>query len=286
LSKGEGGPEGPNAHYLDPAMPSARGPTAIGSPKPDLVAIGTAIADIPLQSASGDGTTAVATSPMTGTDVAAAIAAGAAVLVWQAAGSSLPADRITEYLRSGAIDVSHDALVQGSGFLDVAESVRLATGAGGILASPGTLVAGTYRGVRTEVYPRTIAAGASDTLPLRLENRGGTAVPVAISDAAYTLLGTYSLSNATIRDAYSPNGDIVFWLNASGVSKVDGTTLAIVQVASPIPGAWGNADLVKVTATSDFSRLVWNQGTSYVMNYSYTLGAMDWAVNGSNWAGQ
>jgi len=286
LSKGEGGPEGPNPHYLDPAMPSARGPTAIGSPKPDIVAIGTAIADIPLQSAPGDGTTAVTTSPMTGTDVAAAIATGAAALVWQAAGSGVAADRITEYLRSGATDLSYDALVQGSGFLDVAESVRLATGSGGILASPATLVAGAYRGVRSEAYPRTLAAGASDALTLRLENRGGTAVPVAISDAAYTLLGTYSFTNVTIRDAYSANGDIVFWLNASGVSKVDGTTLAISQVLPPIPGAWASADLVKVTATSDFSRLVWNQGTSFAMNYTYTLGAMDWAVNASNWAGR
>ncbi|TLZ58322.1 MAG: hypothetical protein E6K17_01180, partial [Methanobacteriota archaeon] len=284
-SRQEGGPEGPNPHYLDPAVTSARGPTAIGTPKPDLVVIGTAIADIPLQSAPADGSTAVATTPMTGTDVAAAIASGAAALTIQAAGSGIPVDRITEFLRSGAVDLSYDAMVQGSGFLDVAESVRLARGAGGILASPATLVAGAYRGVRSAAYPRLLAAGASDALTLQLENRGSVSAPVSVADAAYTLLGTYSMTNTTVRDLYSPNGDIVFWLNASGVSKVNGTTLAISRILAPIPGAWGSADLVKVTATSDFARLVWNQGTAYQMNYSYTLLAMEWAVNASNWAG-
>ncbi len=284
-SSQEGGPEGPNPHFLDPAIPSARGPTAIGSPKPDLVAIGTAITDLPLQSASGGGTTAVASTPMTGTDVASAIVAGAAALVRQAAGGGASVDRIAQFLRSGAVDLSHDPLVQGSGFLDVAEAVRLARGGGGILASPATLVAGTYRGARTEAFPRTLAPGGSDALTLRLENRGTMNTPVTISDAAYTLLGTYSLSNATVRDAYSPNGDIVFWVNGTGVSKVEGTTLAIVQVLGPIPGAWGSADLVKVTATSEFSRLVWPQGTTFAMNYSYTLSALDWEMNGTNWAG-
>ncbi|HTD80774.1 MAG TPA: S8 family serine peptidase, partial [Thermoplasmata archaeon] len=168
----EGGQEGPNAHFLDPALPSARGPTAIGGPKPDLLAIGTAITDLPLQSASGGGITAVATTPMTGTDVAAAIAAGAVALVRQAAGSGVSADRIAQFLRSGALDLSYDALVQGSGFLDVAESVRLARGGGGVLASPATLVAGTYRGARADAYPRTLAPGGSDSLTLRPENRG------------------------------------------------------------------------------------------------------------------
>ncbi|TLZ70561.1 MAG: hypothetical protein E6K10_07530 [Methanobacteriota archaeon] len=284
-SSQEGGAEGPNAHYLDLASASARGPSALGTPKPDLVAIGTAVTDIPLASATGDGTTAVAGSPLTGTDVASAVGAGAAAIVRQAAGASASADRIAEYLRSGSVDVSYDAMVQGSGFIDVAESVRLARGAGGIAVSPGTLLAGTYRGVRAASYPHLIAPGGSDTLALRIENRGSVSTPVSVSDAAYSLVGTYQVSAANVRDLYSPNGDIAFWLNATGVSKVNGTTLAVEPLLPPIPGGWAAADLVKVTATGDFSQLVSIQGTTYQMNYTYTLAALDWQVNPANWGG-
>ncbi|HLE45492.1 MAG TPA: S8 family serine peptidase [Thermoplasmata archaeon] len=285
----EGGAEGPNAHFTDLAMSAARGPTAMGTPKPDLVAIGAAITDLPLHSAPGDGTTAVAASPLIGSDVSAAIAAGAAAIVRQAYqeryGAPPAADLLADLLRSGAMDLAHDALVQGSGFLDVAESVRLARGLGGLLVSPGALVAGDYRGLRAASFPRILAPGASDALSLRVENRGSVQTIASVSDAAYTRLGAYTIANATVRDLYSPNGDITFWLNGTGVSKVDGTTLAVLAIVPPIPGAWAGADLVKVTATSDIDRLVWRTGVTTTLNYSYTLSAMDWQVNASNWVG-
>ena len=288
-SSQEGGAEGPNAHFTDLAMSAARGPTAMGTPKPDLVAIGTAITDLPLHSAPGDGTTAVAASPLIGSDVSAAIAAGAAAIVRQAYqqryGVPPSADLIADLLRSGAMDLSHDALVQGSGFLDVAESVRLARGLGGLLVSPGALVAGDYRSLRAASFPRILAPGASDALTLRVENRGSVQTIATVSDAVYTRLGAYTITNATVRDLYSSNGDITFWLNATGLSKVDGTTRAVLQIAPPIPGAWAGADLVKVTATSDIDRLVWRTGVTTTLNYSYTLSAMDWQVNASNWIG-
>ncbi len=288
-SRQGGGTEGSNPHYLDPAMLSGRGPSAIGVPKPDLVAVGTATSDVPLQSAPGDGTTAVASAPMTGTDVAAAVVAGAAAITYQAyratEGRAPTADELISLLQSSANDLSYDAFVQGSGFLNVSQAVRLATGAGGLLVSPSTLLPGGYRGGRAAAYTRFITAGGSDNLTLGVENRGNAPTSVAVSDAAYTLLGSTTFSSATVQDLYSSNGDITFWMNATGISKVNGTTLAVMQIAPPVPGAWAAADLVKVTAWSDVDRLVWNLGTTFVMNYSYTLTAMDWQINASNWAG-
>ncbi len=288
-SRQEGGTEGWNAHYLDVAVPSGRGPAAAGFPKPDLVAIGTAIADVPIQSAPGDGMTAVSSAPMTGTDVAAAVAAGAAAIVRQAFarawGQAPLVDELAAILRSGAVDLSYDAFEQGSGFLDVAASVRLAAGEGGLLVSPATLLPGGYRGARAAAYPHLIPAGGSDTLPLLVENRGTATTTVTVTDAAYVLLGSYTFANTTVQDLYSASGDITFWLNASGVSKVNGTTLSVTRLSPPIPGAWAAADLVKVTASSEISGFVFKQGTAYRENYTYTLSALDWQANASNWIG-
>ncbi|TLZ50947.1 MAG: hypothetical protein E6K18_06215 [Methanobacteriota archaeon] len=61
--------------------------------------------------------------------------------------------------------------------------------------------------------------------------------------------------------------------------------MAAVRLAPPVPGLWANADLVKVTAYSDLSRLVTKITTNYQVNYSYALKAYDWTIDWNHWFG-
>ena len=288
LSSVVGGPEGPNPHFRNPAVPGSRGPSAQGFVKPELLAVDTAILAIPLHSAS-EGSSAIASSPMVGSDVSAAVVAGAAALVQQAftanRGRVPKIDEVRNLLLSGADDTGHDVLTQGSGFLNVSRSVRLAarTADAGLEVSPSTWHPGAYEGVTYRGFTRLMAPGDWEVANFDVANRGTSAITANAEAVTYTRLGGYVHANVTRADLYEPEGDIALWVNDTGVWKVDGATLTAWEVAPPVPGLWANADLVKVTAYSNYSLLTYKVGTTFLTNYSYTLKAYDWTIDWANW---
>jgi len=278
-----GGPEGPNPSFGDVQMTSARGPVALGIQKPELVAIGRGTLDIPLLSAA-DGTVATTPVPWTGTDLSAAVVAGAAALVYQAYKQDTLAfpdsGTVRRMLMAGADDLYQDPLTQGAGFLNATRSVRLARGdsAAGILPSVGAWHPGDYRGNAYDAFTRLVFPGTTTASSIQLQNVG-SATSVTVSDAVFTKIGEYNLANLTRRQPpYATNGDIVFWVNDTGVTKWDVLQAMPVPQVAPIPGIWAQADLVKVTAFSDYTELVEKlDETSWDTNYSYNLKAYDWA---------
>jgi len=282
-----GGIEGPNAHVRDPAVAGSRGPSAQGFVKPELLAVDTAIVSIPLHSAS-QGSAAYTSVPMVGSDVSAALVAGAVAIVQEAFaaahGRTPRVDEVRAILMSGADDMGHDVLSQGAGFLNVSRSVKLAaeTADAGLEASPPTWHPGTYNGVSHPGFTRLMLPGDWEALDFDVANRGGAPITAGVEAVAFTRSGVYSHTNVTRTDLYQPEGDVALWVNDTGLWKVNGTTFAAVQLAAPIPGAWSNADLVKVTAYSDLSRLTQQVGTSFLVNYSYTLRALDWTIDWAN----
>ena len=285
-----GGSEGPNPHFRDPAIPGSRGPTPQGFVKPELLAVDTANLAIPLHAAA-DGSSAVSSAPLTGSDVSAAIVAGAVVIVHGAftARHARPptVDEVRSLLMSGADDTGHDVLTQGAGFLNVSRSVRLAaeTADAGLEVSPSMWHPGSYRGSPHRAFTRLVFPGDPAALPMTLRNRGSSPITAGLEAVAYTKIGEYVHANVTRRDAYQPDGNLALWVNDTGVWKVDAATFAAVRVAPPIPGLWSNAELVKVTAYSDLGRIEYKIGTTFYVNYSYTLRAYDWTINWAHWGG-
>ncbi len=111
-------------------------------------------------------------------------------------------------------------------------------------------------------------------------------------------------------DWYAP-GEIVLWLNETGLHKVNpavadmsqnypssaagntvpdqlnfaGSYANVPQTVVPAtPGLWENADMVRITAYSDFSSFGEIQSGEF--NYSYRLSLMDWEWNGSYYGGE
>jgi len=285
-----GGGEGPSPHFHDAAVAGSRGPTAQGIVKPELLAVDTATVDIPLHSAS-DGSSATSSTPMVGSDFSAGIVAGAVAIVDQAFadrhGRRPTVQEVRTILMSGADDTYGDVLTQGAGFLNVSRSVKLAlqTADAGLEVSPSVWQPGAYRGTARGAFTNLLFPGDTDAHSLVLTNDGASTLTANLQAVSYTKVGQYVHTNGTHKDVYEPGGDIALWVNDTGLWKVDGATLTAVRVAPPIPGMWSNADLVKVTAYSDLSRLVAKVGTNFQVNYSYQLRTYDWTINWAHWSG-
>ena len=121
---------------------SARGPTGLGAPKPDLVQVGAfAFASGPVWGGAGNGINAF--TLFGGTSQATPVTSGSAAVVIQAylkAHGSRPSPFLVKaILKSTAIDLGYDAFVQGAGHVNVYNAAAFALGKQGILVtSPAT----------------------------------------------------------------------------------------------------------------------------------------------------
>lgn len=132
---------GPSAAaYDDVAEFSSRGPSLLGDPKPELMAIGsygftpTDVTAKNLESKKGDPNDDGAFSLFGGTSMAAPMVAGAAALVVQEmkeAGKAPDPFTVKSILMSTAKDLKNDPFVQGAGRVDALAAVKLARGDAG-----------------------------------------------------------------------------------------------------------------------------------------------------------
>lgn len=117
---------------------SARGPNALGAPKPDLVNVGAfAWTAGPVWSGYGNGANAF--TLFGGTSQATPVTSGSAAVVIQAYrsahGSSPSPFVVKSILKSTAIDLGYDAFVQGAGQVNVYNAAAYAIAKAGILVS-------------------------------------------------------------------------------------------------------------------------------------------------------
>ncbi|HVX02048.1 MAG TPA: S8 family serine peptidase [Nitrososphaera sp.] len=182
------------ASYDDVAEFSSRGPSLLGDPKPELMAVGsygftpTDVTVKDLASKKGDPNNAGAFILFGGTSMAAPMVAGAAALVVQemkkqaTPGNSMPDPfSVKSILMSTAKDLKNDPFVQGSGRVDALAAVKLAR------SSPGTFSVYTDDTARTIVnlLQKSVSSFATT---LGIINNGYAlqipgAVPAAVSSA-------------------------------------------------------------------------------------------------------
>ncbi len=300
----QGGGLGGSNHFFGDVPPRAsRGPTAMGIPKPDVVAINAGFVNLPLASVP-DGTDAYTSLlPMIGSDHSAAVASSIASLVYQAyfqTHSEYPSASIAKrLLMSGADDVGYDILTQGAGFLNANRSVAMATDTYGISSSHDFWVPGNYEGLSYEGFASLVEDGDSVKETVTLSNHGGSSETVNITDTLFAKIGENNFTNYTIdnyyypitdknaTDWYSP-GEIVMWLNETGLNKVDSAAVdgptgldlsgsfqnSPLNVVPATPGLWERASMIRVTAYTDFA--IFSELDESKLNHSYRLSLLDW----------
>ncbi|MFQ6060747.1 MAG: S8 family serine peptidase, partial [Thermoplasmata archaeon] len=285
------GVEGPNPQYGDVEISSSRGPTPVGISKPDVVAIGTASAYNPLFLAKNT------TRPI-GSDVSAAVTTGVLALIFEGYSKShngeFPtATEAKEILMAGADNINYDTLCQGAGFVNATRSVSIALGNGGISVSPSTFSFGNFHGERIPAFTNILSAGDRDVMTFRVKNNDEAGqASVSLGTSIFKKTGEYYLYNYTTKDNYSLDGSIVFWINSSGIFKVQEVGPGMFNITSQVdpfdPTPWDNAQLVKITAFTNYELMVSVAGISptgrktYVGNYSYSLYVYDWQFNPSH----
>lgn len=169
---------------------SNRGPSHMGQPKPDVVAVGAwGVGDRPVNISPRNGSTAY--ELWGGTSMSTPIGAGIAALVYQAyrarTGSWPDAETVRTLLKSSATDLNYGPFVQGAGMLDAGRAVTMARGQSGLAVSPSSWVPGT-------TAPASMGAllpGESATQTLQLQNLGGQATTARVSAERLVETSTY-----------------------------------------------------------------------------------------------
>jgi WD40 repeat protein len=276
--------EGPTPHYGDVEISSSRGPTPVGIPKPDVVAIGVASTYNPLFESLNQ-------SRRIGSDVSAAVTTGVLALIYEGfytKNKRFPtATEAKEILMSGADNINYDPLCQGAGFVNANRSVSIALGNGGISVSPSTFTFGEYQGERYPSFTNILSAGDTDEMTFSVRNNDDTQqADVSLETSIFEKTGEYYLYNYTHKDNYTLDGEIIFWINSGGIFKVREEGIGIFNITSQLdpfdPTAWDNAQLIKITAYTSYELMVSVAGVSptgrksYAANYSYTMTVYDW----------
>ncbi len=276
LCTGFGGVGGPGP-YGDHIYFSSRGPTLLGTPKPDIVSIGGyAVEAGPMNvfgSVPGDLDGNLAFDIFSGTSQATPVTAGVTALVVQAYRTAHGANptnaQVKALLKSGADDMHRDVLQQGAGWTNALRSVKSAldtaayVGTGdGITSDTDYWVPGNYQGTHRLGFVNFVAGGSGDSTTISLTNRNpGLAKTVQVSDAVYSLAAPayrYSFSLATGTSQF-------LILKSDGVYDATG---ANQLAAFPWTAYWNGADFVKATFTYD--------AVAFTGATSWRLDTFDW----------
>ena len=183
---------------------SNRGPSHLGQPKPDIVAVGAwGTGDVPVNMVR-DGNTAY--DIWGGTSMATPVGAGITALVYQAYraahGTWPSAETARAILTSSAQDLNYGVFAQGAGMLDANRAVLLASEREGVSVSPTSWTPGqTAPG-----FSGTLAPGQTATQTLQLTNHGATAVQARVSSEQLVQTSEYEWS-VPISDAQESRAD-------------------------------------------------------------------------------
>ncbi|MCK5038641.1 MAG: S8 family serine peptidase, partial [Thermoplasmata archaeon] len=247
---------GPYPSYGDIIPLSGRGPTMMGTPKPDIVASGAYFSFVsqPLYTAYDVGPNAAYTNTveiMGDHALTASTTAGGLALIYDAYGQTNGHYPISEeaktLITSGADDLNYDALVQGAGQMNPGQSTKIASNTAGTKVSPTSWVPGDYDGERYEAFVNLIGPGtlvANLDQEFTIENTGNTAINADITAGEILKVG-----EGTIKlTAYPLDSHRWTILNQTGFWSPAG------ELISPMnESLWTDTTLAKVTMFSDNS---------------------------------
>ena len=238
---------------------SARGPTSLGEPKPDVVDVGAfGFADQTTFTGYGNGTNAY--TIFGGTSMATPVTAGAVALVIQeyrnTHGGATPSPGLVKsILASTANDLSYDPFTQGSGRVNVFAAVAAAA-EGRDSRFPK----------RFYLYSTATWASTQEMLADSWALNFQTAIPTTSATsgnwfAGITPPGTSTTANFTLIDATQTLASaFVYKLIATNSSKYATTNNTVMWVPIPKDSIPVNTDLMKITLVYHFSDFV-NQST-------------------------
>ena len=149
--------KGSSQSYGDVVPFSSRGPTALGRPDPDILAVGRmSVGATPLNMVVPSNG-AVASALWSGTSLSSPMTAGILALVYEAYrkahGTYPDAETAKSILMSGADDINYDAFSQGAGFANADRATKIAQGLDGVSVSPSVWTPGAFRGRAYEACP-------------------------------------------------------------------------------------------------------------------------------------
>jgi hypothetical protein len=245
---------GPNPCYGDVISVSGRGPTIMGTPKPDIVAAGAYFSFVsqPLYTPESQYLAPynnLVELWMSGHSLTASTTAGGLALIYdaygQANGFSPSSEVARTILMSGADDLGNDVFVQGAGLMNLSRSTEIAFNSGGAKVHPSSWVPGDYAGVQYEAFVRTVC---SDTHPENLgeaftvTNMGSTAVTANISAEIVWKTGEATIipELLTIDSSY---GHTAILLNRTGFFDRNGNLLRAFDT-----GLWDGCEFLKISA--------------------------------------
>ncbi len=223
---------------------SARGPTALGAPKPDIVQVGAfAWTSAPVWSGMGDGYSAF--TLFGGTSQATPVTLGSAALVIQAYeqghGSRPSPFTVKSILKSTAEDLGYDPFVQGAGQVNVYDAAAYALGNAGIMVtSPAT-----WDNVRPQI------AAPWGSASLFYDQQVGTAPPEGPIDDTSWFAGPVRPGESTAAEfTVAPaDGTVSGSISAVWHRRID--SMSISGVTGPLTGwpVFGNGWLNVLSLT-------------------------------------
>ncbi|MGB9676186.1 MAG: S8 family serine peptidase [Candidatus Bathyarchaeales archaeon] len=274
-------------YYDDVISWSARGPTALGTTKPDVLGVGAfGYAPTALFWGFGDGT--MAFDVFGGTSMATPVVAGSAALIVQAfneIGAYNPPNMIVKsVLKSTAVDLGYDPFIQGAGRVDCYRAVSLIMGEGGLL----TVSDATWKNALDMIQiPEIINYQLSDGLIPPF-------MPSEIFDTSW-FAGTVKPGENTKADflVFNPSGEDVTVSVSPVTHKQTGSTIVFEGLTASMPSdwqsfgwAWGNitvlrmdiipedADLMTVKLAFPYDHL--DPERDYVWNNRFRVMIQDW----------
>ena len=243
---------------------SNRGPGATGSTGVDVVADGAySSGDVTLNAVFNGDTAWVSWG---GTSRSAPVAAGATALIYESyrkASGAVPAGFYTkakEILKSSALDLGYDTMIQGSGSVDAGKAVATAA-ATRASVSPSDWRVGDYRGTEYPVFSHVIAPGGSDTQTFAVNGPGTWQVSDRYLKRTGSTTIPFTSENIAVESPYN--------FNAPNY---------LIDVSDAI-GDNADADLMVVRMTYPHDQF--DPDGNYSQNQLWRLLAYDWTdVNG------
>jgi WD40 repeat protein len=285
---------GANPTYGDVAFESARGPTMMGEPDPDILANGRmAFGDVALNQVDYrpyDGSQA--TNLWAGTSLASPGVAGMLALMFEAYkkthGVYPDAATAKSMVMSSGDDINYDVMSQGAGLLNADRLTDLASDTDGVMVSPNQWVPGNYQGTRYPSYTKLMYPGQQEdnAMTFTLENHNPSVQKnVDLYDAVYQRTDEVNYSFVTIAEDRAEWQYILATSRYAitdpigqpgvydpGVYDMDQKKLADVNLTH-----WLNADLLRITMYMNWTTLDDNADGN--PEYSYFLDLYDWTAN-------
>ncbi|MFL5732828.1 MAG: S8 family serine peptidase, partial [Chloroflexia bacterium] len=240
---------------------SNRGPSHLGQPKPDFVAVGAwGTGDVPINmSHTHDGSTSY--DVWGGTSMSTPLGAGITALVYQAYkarnGVWPTAETARGLLKSSATDLKYGPFTQGAGMLDASRAVKLAAGREGIVVSPSSWVPGST----APGFIGTVRPGESVTGTFAVQNPTNQAATATLSAQQLVKTSEYEWS---VPAANSQESEHDF-----------GRPDYLMNMTSHVPA---DTDFLKVTAVVSYSQFSASDPRSPFLGPASTwrLLAYDW----------